>query len=455
MNDFNHELIQRLDAIRQQGLLRELRRVDSPQSPRIEVGGRALLNFSSNDYLGLANEPALKVAASQAVERYGAGSGASRLICGSLAPHQELDEALAAFKGTQAALTFSTGYAAATGTICALLGKEDVIITDKLIHACFVDAARLCGATVRVFAHNDLGDLEEKLRGAEREVRGPKPEGRSGRRRVFVVTESVFSMDGDHAPLREIVALKEKYGAWLMVDEAHATGLYGTNRRGLAEELGVSGRIEVQMGTLGKALGAAGGYICGSRALVDYLVNRARTFIFSTAPVPAAAAAATAGVRFVQSDAGEERRQKLWQNISRLSTSATTAWAGLCEGNNVGPLSLSLSPSKGERVPFRAGEGKVEGASGSQKSGRPSLASAFNPRTPTIRSAIIPIMIGEEGKAVAAAATLREQGIFIPAIRYPTVARGQARLRLTLSAAHTEADLAQLFAALKSLSFGP
>ena len=399
MNDFNHELTQRLDAIRQQGLLRELRRVDSPQSPRVEVGGRSLLNFSSNDYLGLANEPALKEAAIKAVERYGAGAGASRLICGSLAPHQELDNALATFKGTEAALTFSTGYAAAIGTICALLGKEDVILTDKLIHACIVDAARLCGATVRVFAHNDLGDLEDNLRETEREVRRPKSEGRSGKRRALVVTESVFSMDGDHAPLREIVALKEKYGAWLMVDEAHATGLYGANRRGLAEELGVSEHIEVQMGTLGKALGAAGGYVCGSRVLVDYLINRARTFIFSTAPVPAAAAAATAGVRFVQSSAGEVRLQKLWQNVASL------------------PSTLNFQPS-------------------------------------TRRSAIIPIIIGEESKAVAAAATLREQGIFIPAIRYPTVARGQARLRLTLSAAHTEADLAQLLTTLKSLNFG-
>ena len=227
MNDFNRELTQRLAAIREQGLLRELRRIDSPQAPRIEIGGRTLLNFSSNDYLGLANEPALKEAAIKAVERYGAGAGASRLICGSLAPHQELDEALAAFKGTEAALSFSTGYAAAIGTICALLGKDDFIILDKLVHACIVDAARLCGAKLRVFGHNDLNDLEAKLKWAQEKVRSPKSEVRSRKRRTLVVTESVFSMDGDHAPLREMVALKEKYGAWLMVDEAHATGLYG------------------------------------------------------------------------------------------------------------------------------------------------------------------------------------------------------------------------------------
>ena len=290
MLSFDAELRQRLDAIRGQGLLRELRRVDSPQGTRIRVGGQSLLNFSSNDYLGLANDPLLKEAASKAVERFGAGAGASRLICGSLAPHHELEETLACFKGTEAALSFSSGYATAVGTICALLGKDDIIILDKLVHACIVDAARLSGAKIRVFAHNDLNDLEDKLKWAASSSRHPSP----ATRHLLVVTESIFSMDGDAAPLREMVALKEKYGAWLMVDEAHATGLYGKHRRGLAEELGVSEQIEIQMGTLGKALGAAGGYISGSRVLIDFLVNRARSFIFSTAPVPAAAAAATA-----------------------------------------------------------------------------------------------------------------------------------------------------------------
>lgn len=402
MNDFDRQLIQRLDVARQQGLLRELRRIDSPQSPWIEIEGRKLLNFSSNDYLGLANEPALKEAAIRAVERYGAGAGASRLICGSLAPHEELDEVLAAFEGTEAAVSFSTGYAAAIGTICALLGKADILITDKLVHACAVDGARLCGAMLRVFGHNDLNDLEAKLKWAREQVRSPKAEGRTAEARVLVVTDSVFSMDGDHAPLREIVALKEQYGAWLMVDEAHATGLYGANRRGLAEELGVSDRIEVKMGTLGKALGASGGYICGSRALIDYLINRARTLVFSTAPVPAAAAAATAGVRFVQSSAGEDRRRKLWQNVSVLSPT----------------INHQLAPQS------------------------------------TTRSAIIPIMLGAESKAVEMAAALRERGILIPAIRYPTVARGKARLRLTLSAAHTDAELAQLLTVLKSPDLG-
>ncbi len=292
MSNFDEEWSRRLDALRGQNLFRELRRVDSAQGPNVEIGGRSFLNFSSNDYLGLANHPVLKEAAIKAVEKFGAGAGASRLICGSLAPFHELEETLANFKRTDAALTFSTGYAATIGTICALLGRGDVIILDKLVHACIVDAAKLSGAKIRVFAHNDLNDLEAKLAWAENNIQHSTSNIQHPTR-VLVVTESIFSMDGDAAPLREIVALKEKYGAWLMLDEAHATGITGKNGRGLADELGVSCGIEIQMGTLGKALGASGGYICGSRALIDFLVNRARSFIFSTAPVPAAAAAAT------------------------------------------------------------------------------------------------------------------------------------------------------------------
>ena len=385
MESFDNDLAQRLDALRGEGLYRELRCVDSAQGPRVQLGGRTLVNFSSNDYLGLANEPLLKEAAIRAVEKFGSGSGSSRLISGSLAPHHELEEALAAFKGSEAALVFSSGYAAALGVICSLMGRDDVIVVDKLVHACVVDASRLSGAKLRVFAHNDLNELEDILKWAAqtRNAEG----GTRNSSRTLVVTESVFSMDGDHAPLREILSLKEKFGAWLMVDEAHATGLYGTNRRGLAESLGVSDRIEIQMGTLGKALGASGGYICGSRLLVELLVNKARSFIFSTAPVPAAAAAAAAGVRFVQSAAGAERCTQLWDRV----VSAPVA----------GP-----------------------------------------------RSAILPLMVGDEARAVELAASLRGQGVFIPAIRYPAVARGRARLRLTVTAAHTDADLEELGAAL-------
>ncbi len=409
MKSFDAELRRRLAVIRDDGLYRELRRVDSPQSPLLEIGGRRLLNFSSNDYLGLANEPVLKEAAIKAVERFGAGSGASRLICGSLAPHHDLEETIAAFKGTEAALTFSTGYATALGTICALLGKDDVIVVDKLVHACIVDAARLSGAKLRVFHHNDLEDLERILGWASRH--SSKAQAAS---HTLIVTESVFSMDGDHAPLREIVELKDKHRAWLMVDEAHATGLYGAGRRGLAEELGVGERIEIQMGTLGKALGAAGGYIAGSRPLVDLLVNRARSFIFSTAPVPAAAAAATAGIRFVQSGAGAERCARLWQRVAEARASLKL------QASSVG------TPDSGPRT-----------------------------QDSTRGSAIIPILIGGETQAVEAATALRAQGIFAPAIRYPTVARGAARLRVTLTAAHTAEDISRLTAALRQVTGNP
>ena len=426
MNNFDRELTGRLGALRAQGLHRELRRVDSPPGTRIRIDGRTLLNFSSNDYLGLAGDPLLKEAAIQAVEKFGAGSGASRLICGSLAPHHELEEALANFKGAEAALSFSTGYATAIGTICALLGKDDVIVLDKLVHACIVDAARLSGAKIRVFAHNDLEDLEKILKWTRRgelcesqTKSGTRVTHPSERRRTLIVTESVFSMDGDAAPLREIVALKEKHGAWLMVDEAHATGLYGKNRRGLVEESGAGGQIEIQMGTLGKAVGASGGYICGSRPLIDFLVNRARSFIFSTAPVPAAAAAATAGVRFIQSKAGEDRRKQLFERINELNSQSAT------------PINSVFASTRQSRCREHATKVGV--------------------RNPQLKGAIIPFLIGDETRAVAASAALREQGIFVPAIRYPTVARGQARLRLTVTATHTAEDISLLVAALRSV----
>jgi 8-amino-7-oxononanoate synthase len=389
-NSLDGELSRRLAALREQGLYRELRRVDSPQSARIQIGGRTLLNFGSNDYLGLANEPALKEAAVKAIERFGTGAGASRLVCGSMAPHHELDEALAAFKCSEAALSFSTGYATVLGTICALLEKNDVILIDKLVHASIVDAARLSGAKLRVFAHNDPNDLEDILKWAG--ARTPKSQ-------VLIVTESVFSMDGDQAPMRALVDLKDKYGAWLMVDEAHAAGLFGKNRRGLGEEAGVSDRIEIQMGTLGKAVGSAGGYICGSRVLIDFLVNRARSFIFSTAPPPAAAAAAVAGLRFIESKAGADRCRSMWRLVSEC-----TSGLGLQTTN---------SPS-----------------------------------------AILPILIGDESRAVDTSALLRAQGLFVPAIRYPAVARGRARLRLTVTAGHSPADISTLTGALHDLGIG-
>jgi len=378
-----------LDDLRQQSLLRRLREVQSQPGTVMDYAGRRLINFSSNDYLGLAGEPFLREAAKQAIDTYGVGSTASRLVCGTLTPHLLLEQQLAEFKRAEAALSFSSGYAAALGTLNALAGKKDVIILDKLTHASLIDGARLSGAALRVFPHNDVEKLESHLQWA----RDEHPYAR-----VVVVTESVFSMDGDRAPLAEIVQIKDRYGALLLLDEAHAVGVIGPNGRGLAERLGVSGRIDIQMGTLSKALGVSGGYICGRRALIDWLINRARSFVYTTAPPAALAAAATAALEFLESAAGEARRKRLWENLKMLA-------AGLPPG---------LTPAK-------------------------------------LQSAIVPVMLGEENAALEASRLLFERGFFIPAIRYPTVARGTARLRLTLSAAHLPEQIQALTKALWNL----
>ncbi len=411
MNSLDQELSGRLETWRQQGLGRVLRRIDSPQGTSIEIGGRRLANFSSNDYLGLANHPSLKTAAAETIARYGAGSGAARLLSGSLAPHHQLEDSLAAFKGTPAALVFSSGYAAALGTIPALLGPDDVVVVDRLVHASLVDAARLSRARLRVFAHNDVADLGRILQWADRRP-GRAVAGTANasaatatirRPRVLVVTESVFSMDGDVAPLAEIAELKDRHGAWLMVDEAHATGLYGELRRGLVDASNLTGRVEIQLGTLGKALGASGGFLCGSRVLIDYLLNRARSFVFSTAPTPPAAAAAIAAIALIQGPEGLTRCDSLWKRVEQLQQQ----------------LGTRASPSPATRG------GTL--------------------------SAIVPIHIGPEAAAVAAAKELFDQGFFVPAIRYPTVARGQARLRVSLSAAHAPAEVERLGHALRGI----
>ncbi|MDB4392874.1 8-amino-7-oxononanoate synthase [Akkermansiaceae bacterium] len=264
--------MEELDHLREKGLLRNLRRVSSPARPLVTIGGRELVNFSSNDYLGLSRHPALVEAASDALLKYGTGSTASRLVCGSLDIYHELEETIAQLKKTEAALSFANGYATAMGTIPALVGKGDTVILDKLSHACLIDAAKLSDATLRVFPHNDLAKLERLLGTA------------TGR--VLVVTESVFSMDGDLAPLAEIVELKERFGALLLLDEAHAIGVLGPTGQGLAEALGAQEKVDFQMGTLGKAIGSAGGYLAASQEWIDLLINKARSFIYSTAPHP-------------------------------------------------------------------------------------------------------------------------------------------------------------------------
>ena len=352
--------------------------------------GKGLTSFASNDYLGLAGEPALREAAKEAIDRYGVGSGASRLITGTLAPHAKLEETIARFKGTESALSFSSGYATSLGTLGALCREGDVIILDKLCHASLIDGAKLSGATIRVFPHNHLGKLESHLQWAQ----DNHPDAR-----VVVVTEAVFSMDGDRAPLAEIVAIKNRYGALLLVDEAHAVGVLGRNGRGLADALRLEGEVDIHMGTLSKALGVAGGYVAGSRRLVDLLVNRARSFIFSTAPPPAVAAAATAAIEWLLTPEGEKRRELLWRNLA----------------------------SFGEEMPDLFTEGRK------------------------IQSAIVPIILGDSAYALEAAERLADRGIYVPAIRYPTVARDTARLRITFSALHTPPQIQALCSALRGL----
>ena len=382
-----------LAELRDLALLRSLREMDSPQQPTVELAGKKLINFSSNDYLGLATEPALREAAKAAIDQYGVGSGASRLVCGTLSPHVRLEEKLAEFKRTEAALTFSSGYATALGTLGALCRKDDVIILDKLAHASLIDGARLSGAHLRVFPHNHMGRLESHLQWAREHY----PEAR-----VVVVTESVFSMDGDWALLGEIVELKRRYGALLLLDEAHAVGVIGSHGRGLAEQLGLAGGVDIHMGTLSKALGVSGGYVCGGRRLIELLVNRARSFIYSTAPSPAVAAAGCAAVEWMLSPAGEKRRQQLRQNLAQFAA---------------------------EMPALFSGERKVQ-------------------------SAIVPVIVGKAEAALEAAQFLADKGFLVPAIRFPTVARDAARLRVTLSARHTPKQISGLCAVLRNIAAG-
>ncbi len=381
---------EQLKALRAASLDRHLREISSSQGPEIEIDGRRFVNFSSNDYLGLANDSRLRKAAIEAVNEFGVGAGASRLISGTQSPHVRLERALAKWKGTEASLCFSSGYAAALGVIGALVSKNDVVLLDKLCHASLIDGAKLSGAILRVFPHSNLRKLESHLEWAGRVHPG---------RRVLMITESVFSMDGDRAPLRDLIELKKRFGALLMLDEAHAVGVIGANGRGLAAEENASEDVDVQMGTLSKALGTSGGYICGSRNLIEWLINRARSFIYSTAPSPAIAAAALAAVNFLESSEGEKRRLLLWERIKLLRELL--------------------------------------------------LVNAMNKQRSAASSAIFPLIVGGEQAALDLAAALKSEGFLVPAIRYPTVAKGSARLRITVTALHTEDQIRALSEAIK------
>lgn len=374
-----------LDELRAQELWRELRPLDDSHGILVRAGDREWINFSSNDYLGLAHSQEMQSALAEGVAKYGGGSGASRLVCGTHRAHITLEEAIADFKGTEAALTFSSGFAVALGTITALLGAGDTIILDKLCHASLVDAARLSGATIRVFPHNHLEKLERLLQTA------------SGR--VLVVTESIFSMDGDAAPLREIAELKSRHGAWLLVDEAHAVGVLGPQGRGLSAALGIDQQVDLHMGTLSKAFGLSGGYLAASRQVIDLLINRARSFIYTTAPPMHMAHALTAILGLLRSGHGDQLRSKLHANVSQA-----------------------------ER-----------------------LLKDIGAAPPAVQAAILPVIIGKAALALTASARLRDSGFLIPCIRYPTVARGSARLRITLSAGHSPSQIAALGLAMQAV----
>ncbi|MEI8037070.1 MAG: 8-amino-7-oxononanoate synthase [Verrucomicrobiota bacterium] len=369
-----------LQQLQADGLLRRLIPLDSGAGPQVSRGGKPLWNFASNDYLGLARHPEIEAALIEGVQRFGAGAAASRLVCGTLPPHQPLEAALAQAKQSEAALVFASGFATALGVIPAVVGKADFIVLDKLSHACLVDGARLSGATLRVFPHNDLHKLARLLAG----IRAKAP-----RARILVATESVFSMDGDLCPLRDIVQLVEAHDALLLLDEAHGFGVLGKSGMGLADQEHLQQRVTFQMGTLSKAAGLSGGYIAASRQWIDLLVNRARSFIYSTAQPPAIAHAALTALRLIGSADGHARRATLREHISLL-------------GNFPTP--------------------------------------------------ILPILRGTNESALAAAADLADAGLLVPAIRFPTVPRGTARLRVSVSAAHPPAAVAALAAALRQIT---
>ncbi len=375
-----------LAALEAAGMYRSLRTIDGPQQARVEVEGRNLLLLCSNNYLGLADHPALVEAACQATARYGAGSGASRLVSGSMRPHVRLEEALAAFKGCEAALLFNSGYAANTGILQGLFGSDDVIFSDALNHASLIDGCRLSRARTVVYPHGDTSALEALLA-----AESPKRRGR-----WLIVSDGVFSMDGDLAPLPELVRLKERYDALLMVDDAHGTGVLGAGGRGTAEHFGCLAKVDLHMGTLGKALGCSGAYLAAPRPLVEILINRSRPFIFSTSLPPAIPAAALAALEIVGGTEGAARRRQLQEN--RRCFSVPLAVAG---------LDLLGSTTQ-----------------------------------------IVPVLTGEPAPTMAAAGALFERGIFLQGIRPPTVPVGRCRLRATVMASHDPAELEGAAAAI-------
>jgi glycine C-acetyltransferase/8-amino-7-oxononanoate synthase len=368
------EIAERLEELRDRGLQRRLRLVEGPQGPHVTLGGRRVLLLCSNDYLGLANHPRVRGAAADAAMRWGAGAGASRLVSGNMQPHSRLEKRLAAFKGYESALLFGSGYLANTGVIAALARRGEVLFSDELNHASIIDGCRLARADTFVYRHGDLEHLAWGLRGA-------------GKRAALIVSDGVFSMDGDVAPLSGLLSLARTHGCRLMIDEAHATGALGPGGRGSVAAAGLSGEVDVVVGTLGKALGSYGAYACANCETTDYLLNTARSFIFSTAPPPPAAAAALAALELLESQ--PERVERLGANATALRRAFAT------EGLPVGDANTQ----------------------------------------------IVPIEVGESEPAMALCERILAGGVFAQGIRPPTVPVGSSRLRFTVMSTHRREEL--------------
>ena len=370
-----------LESLRIQGTYFKLRVLDDEQAPVCHYDGREVINLASNNYLGLCNHPKLREAAIDAVEKYGVGSGAVRTIAGTMRIHMELEEKIARFKGVEACVVFQSGFAANAGTVSSILGKEDFILSDELNHASIIDGARLSRAKIKVFRHKDVAHAEELLKEIENEP---------GRK--LVITDGVFSMDGDIGPVDKLADLCEKYGAIMMVDDAHASGVLGRNGRGSVDHFGCTQRVDVQVGTLSKAIGALGGYVCGSRDLIDYLYHRARPFLFSTSHPPSVAASCIAAFDILEVE--PDRIDRLWTNTKYFQEQLTLA------GFDIG--------------------GKT---------------------TPKSETPITPIIIGDGRKTMEYSRALFEQGLMATGIAFPTVPEGKSRVRCIMTSEHTRPQI--------------
>jgi glycine C-acetyltransferase len=383
-----------LDDLRARHLYRPLRVMSAAQGPVTVVDGREVISLSSNDYLGLTHHPRLREAALQAVSEFGVGSGAVRTIAGTMTIHEALEQELAAFKGVEAVLTFQSGFTANTGVIPAVTGEQDLIVSDALNHASIIDGMRLSRAPRKVFAHRDVEALREVLKEA---VEQGRPDGSGPYRLILVATDGVFSMDGDIAPLPGIVDAAEEFGAAVFVDDAHASGVLGRNGRGTVDHFGLHGRVQIQVGTLSKAVGVLGGYVAGSQALRDLLIQRARPFLFSTSHPPAVVAACRAAIRVM--DEEPQLIERLWASTRRFKAELT-------------------------RLGFDTGRSE----------------------TP-----ITPVIVGDSEAAIRFSNRLFEEGVFATSVVYPTVALDQARLRTIVTAALTDEQLDRALAAFATV----